>query len=103
VSDNFLGLSSIAYIENIWFHIEDPFDNFVILDSELRYLVSDIEETDSLVFNFCKWLHCSYDGGYILVRNINYHKSRFSQHPWYLAKPGRDCTEELGQTIADDY
>jgi hypothetical protein len=74
----------------------------VILDREHRYLMSNIEQTDSSTFKFGKWIHYLYDAGcIILVCNINYLRSTYSHH----GKPGKDCTGDLlclSRTLNED-
>jgi glutamate/tyrosine decarboxylase-like PLP-dependent enzyme len=91
--DDFLELASIARSENIWFHVDGAFGSLVILDPQRRHLVVGIEQADSLAFDFHKWLHCPYDAGCVLMRNIEYLKSTFSLHQsyLYLASSERGC------------
>ena len=93
--DNLRALSVVAHAEGIWFHVDGAFGSLVILDPQRRHLVSGIEEADSLAFDFHKWLHCPYDAGCVLVRDISHLRATFARHQAYLAKPDRGCTGDL--------
>lgn len=87
--DNLVELASIAHSENMWFHVDGAFGSFVILDHQRRDLVLGIDQADSLVFDFHKWLHCPFDAGCILVRNISDLEMTFSTNHSYLKKVER--------------
>jgi glutamate/tyrosine decarboxylase-like PLP-dependent enzyme len=89
--DNLLELSSIAKEENLWFHVDGAFGSLIILDPQRRYLVKGIEQSDSLAFDFHKWLHCPYDAGCVLIRDGSQLISTFSVHQSYLAHTERGC------------
>ena len=92
--DNLLHLSSIARSENIWLHVDGAFGSLVVLDPERRQLVSGIDQVDSLAFDFHKWLHCPYDSGCVLIRDINHLQSTFSVDQSYLAETDRGCSSD---------
>jgi glutamate/tyrosine decarboxylase-like PLP-dependent enzyme len=69
--DNLVELSSIACAENMWFHVDGAFGSFVVLEPQRRHLVAGIDQAYSLAFDFHKWLHCPFDAGCVIVRNIS--------------------------------
>ncbi|CAF1053372.1 unnamed protein product [Didymodactylos carnosus] len=89
--DNLLELASIARAENIWFHVDGAFGSMVILDPQRQHLVAGIDQADSLAFDFHKWLHCPYDAGCVLIRNIAELEFTFSEHQSYLARTKQGC------------
>ena len=76
----------------MWFHVDGAFGSFIRLDDERRSLVSGIDQADSLVFDFHKWLHCPFDAGCVLVRQISNLQSTFSTNHSYLKKSEHDCS-----------
>ena len=50
----------------------------VILDDDRRQLVVGMDQADSLTFDCHKWLHCQYDAGCVLVRDVSHLESTFS-------------------------
>ncbi|CAF4662167.1 unnamed protein product [Rotaria sp. Silwood1] len=90
--DNLLELSSIAHSEHIWLHIDGAFGSLVVLDPNRRHLVAGIDQADSLAFDFHKWLHCQYDAGCVLIRDVSHLNSTFSLNQSYLASSERGCS-----------
>jgi len=92
--DNLLHLSSIARSENIWLHVDGAFGSLVVLNPERRQLVSGIDQADSLAFDFHKWLHCPYDAGCVLIRDVTHLHSTFSVDQTYLDVTDRGCSTD---------
>ncbi len=92
--DDLSELSSIARDENIWFHVDGAFGSFIILDPQRRHLVKGIDQADSLVFDFHKWLHCPYDVGCVLLRNYTYLESTFLTTAPFLSQIKRTNPDE---------
>jgi glutamate/tyrosine decarboxylase-like PLP-dependent enzyme len=90
--DDLLALASIAHSENIWFHVDGAFGSLVVLDDNRRQLISGIDQADSLAFDFHKWLHCQYDAGCVLIRDVSHLESTFSMKQSYLGPSERGCS-----------
>jgi len=98
--DDFLQLSSIARAEKMWLHVDGAFGSFIILDPQRRHLVRGIDQADSLVFDFHKWLHCPFTVGCVLVHDKTQLQSTFSSPKSYLT-----VTERIsdGDFLFSDY
>ncbi len=88
--DDLLELSSIARAENMWLHVDGAFGGLIILDPQRRHFVTGINQVDSLAFDFHKWLHCPYDVGCLLVRDVANLESTFGHPQAYLKLSERD-------------
>ncbi|MFQ1699478.1 pyridoxal phosphate-dependent decarboxylase family protein [Loktanella agnita] len=77
-------LADIAAGENIWLHIDGAFGATGILSDEIKPKLRGIERTDSIAFDFHKWLHVNYDAGFVLMRSEADHRRAFSERPDYL-------------------
>ncbi|CAF2732089.1 unnamed protein product [Rotaria sp. Silwood2] len=76
----------------MWLHVDGAFGSLVILDPKRRHLVSGIDQSDSLAFDFHKWLHVPYESGCVLVRDPNLLLQTFSANQSYLLKFERGIT-----------
>jgi aromatic-L-amino-acid decarboxylase len=68
----------------MWLHADGAFGSLIILDPQRRHYVNGIDQVDSLAFDFHKWLHCPYDVGCVLVRDVAHLESTFSHPQSYL-------------------
>jgi aromatic-L-amino-acid/L-tryptophan decarboxylase len=82
--DDLAALSEICGTEKLWFHVDGAFGAMCTLSEKLRSLVRGVEASDSIAFDFHKWMHVQYDAGCVLVRNGRLHKQAFATHPDYL-------------------
>lgn len=82
--DDLVALSDICAREKLWFHVDGAFGAMCTLSKELRSLVRGIETSDSVAFDFHKWMHVPYDAGCVLVRDSRLHKQAFATRPDYL-------------------
>ena len=82
--DDLDSLATICRRHGLWFHIDGAFGALCVLDDELRSRVRGIERSDSVAFDFHKWMHVPYDAGCVLVRNGDLHRQAFSTRPVYL-------------------
>ncbi len=87
--DDLSALADICAEHGLWFHVDGAFGAFTQLVPELRPRVAAIARADSLAFDFHKWLHVTYDAGYILIRNEAEHRGAFAERPDYLAPATR--------------
>ena len=78
----------------MWFHVDGAFGSFVVFDPQRHHLIAGIDQADSLVFDFHKWLHCPFDAGCVLVRNLSDLESTFSRNHSYLKKSERGCPSD---------
>lgn len=80
--------------------MDGAYGSFIILDPHRRHLVQGIDQADSLVFDFHKWLHCPFTVGCVLVHDKTQLRSTFSTHKSYL-----DVTERIsdGDFVFSDY
>lgn len=77
-------LADIAARTGMWFHIDGAFGAMGILSPDIKPLLSGIERADSLAFDFHKWMHVTYDAGFVLVRDAEDLRHAFSERPAYL-------------------
>lgn len=82
--DDLAALSEICGTENLWFHVDGAFGAMCTLSEKLRSLVRGVETSDSIAFDFHKWMHVQYDAGCVLVRDGRLHKQAFATRPDYL-------------------
>jgi aromatic-L-amino-acid/L-tryptophan decarboxylase len=78
-------LAAIARREQLWLHIDGAFGALAALSPTLRPLLAGLEQADSLAFDVHKWLHVTYDAGFVLVRDAELLRRAFSDRPDYLA------------------
>jgi aromatic-L-amino-acid/L-tryptophan decarboxylase len=82
--DDLDALASLCARENLWFHVDGAFGALCVLDDELRPRVRGMERSDSIAFDFHKWMHVPYDAGCVLVRNGDRQLQAFSMRSDYL-------------------
>jgi aromatic-L-amino-acid decarboxylase len=82
-------LADICRDEGLWFHVDAAFGALCGLSDSLRPLVRGIERSDSVAFDFHKWMYVQYDAGCILVRDGQVHKQAFAARPDYLQHSDR--------------
>jgi aromatic-L-amino-acid/L-tryptophan decarboxylase len=87
--DNLEALSEICRAEGLWFHVDGAFGAMCSLSDKLKPLVRGIEKSDSLAFDFHKWMYVQYDAGCVLVRDGNLHRQAFATRPEYLKHSDR--------------
>ncbi len=82
--DDLAALAKICAGEGLWFHVDAAFGAHCALSESLRPLIRGIELSDSVAFDFHKWMYVQYDAGCVLVRNGELHKKTFATRPDYL-------------------
>jgi aromatic-L-amino-acid decarboxylase len=87
--DDLAALSEVCRAEGLWFHVDGAFGAMCTLSEDLRPLVRGIEMSDSIAFDFHKWMYVQYDAGCVLVRDGRLHKQAFATHPDYLQHTDR--------------
>jgi aromatic-L-amino-acid/L-tryptophan decarboxylase len=87
--DDLEALSELCRAEGLWFHVDGAFGAMCSLSDKLKPLVRGINRSDSLAFDFHKWMYVQYDAGCVLVRDGNLHKQAFATRPEYLQHSDR--------------
>lgn len=87
--DDLAALADIAAETGLWLHVDGAFGAAGVLSDGLRPRLKGLERADSLAFDFHKWLHVSYDAGFVLLRSDSLHRMAFEAAPDYLAGAGR--------------
>ena len=87
--DNLTILAEICQSEGLWFHVDAAFGALCTLSDSLRSLVRGIDRSDSISFDFHKWMYVQYDAGCVLVRDGELHKKAFATRPDYLQHSDR--------------
>ena len=87
--DNLTILADICQSERLWFHVDAAFGALCNLSNTLRPLVRGIDRSDSISFDFHKWMYVQYDAGCVLVRDGELHKKAFATRPDYLQHSDR--------------
>ena len=87
--DDLTTLADICQAEKLWFHVDAAFGAWCTLSDSLGSLVRGIERSDSIAFDFHKWMYMQYDAGCVLVRDGELHKKVFATRPDYLQHSDR--------------
>ena len=87
--DDLAAIADCAAVHGLWFHVDGAFGALTQLVPSMRPRVAAIARADSLAFDFHKWLHVTYDAGYILIRDEAEHRGAFAERPDYLAPATR--------------
>jgi len=87
--DDLDAIADLAAAHGLWFHVDGAFGALTQLVPPMRHRVAAIARADSLAFDFHKWLHVTYDAGYVLIRNEAEHRAAFADRPDYLAPATR--------------
>lgn len=82
--DDLLALAELCAAEGLWFHVDAAFGALCGLSENLHPLIQGIELSDSVAFDFHKWMYVQYDAGCVLVRDGELHRKTFATHPEYL-------------------
>ena len=87
--DDLARLAEICSSEDLWFHVDAAFGAHCGLSETLRPLIKGIELSDSVAFDFHKWMYVQYDAGCVLVRDRKLHEKAFATRPDYLQHSDR--------------
>lgn len=87
--DNLQALADICKSEGLWFHVDGAFGAICALSDSLRPLIQGIELSDSISFDFHKWMYVAYDAGCVLVRDGQLQHKAFAARPDYLQHSDR--------------
>jgi len=87
--DDLPAIADVCREERLWFHVDGAFGALVMLSERLRPRIAGIERADSIAFDFHKWMHVTYDGGCLLVRDGDAHRRAFGVQAAYLRRARR--------------
>ena len=79
-------LDAIAAREDLHFHVDGALGAPGHISPRLQPLFRGIERSDSLAFDFHKWLQVPYDAGYLLVRDEAWQRACFASDNGYLTR-----------------
>lgn len=88
--DDLDALADFCTEEDIWLHVDGAFGAWTkIAEAPWSELAKGIERSDSVAFDFHKWMSVQYDCGAVLVRDGDLHYNTFANRPAYLAKQAK--------------
>lgn len=87
--DDLEALADIARDEGLWFHVDGAFGASGMLSQDVRPRLAGLERADSLAFDFHKWMHVTYDAGFVLMRSEKDHRRAYTERPDYLVATER--------------
>ncbi len=87
--DDLTTLAEICQSEGLWFHVDGAFGALCALSNSLRPRIQGIERSDSISFDFHKWMYVQYDAGCVLVRDGQLQRKAFATRPDYLQHSDR--------------
>ena len=82
--DDLVGLAEICAANGLWFHVDAAFAALCGFSQTLHPKIKGIELSDSVAFDFHKWMYVQYDAGCVLVRDGDLHKKTFATRADYL-------------------
>jgi aromatic-L-amino-acid decarboxylase len=84
--DDLDALADLAEAEGLHFHIDGALGAGAMLSEALRPRFKGIERSDSLAFDFHKWMHVPYDAGFLLTRDGADQYAAFASEAAYLTR-----------------
>lgn len=87
--DDLDAISRICREHDLWFHVDGAFGAVAALSESLKPRFKGIEQADSIAFDFHKWMHVTYDAGFVLIRREDIHREAFSFGREYLTAAPR--------------
>jgi glutamate/tyrosine decarboxylase-like PLP-dependent enzyme len=83
--DDLSALADVCEQEKLWFHVDGAFGALTALVPELRPALRGLERSDSLAFDFHKWLGVPYAAASVLTRHPEAHHGTFAHAGPYLS------------------
>ena len=77
-------IASICKQYDLWFHVDAAFGGSALISPKYKYLLSGIEEADSISWDAHKWLFQTYGCAAVLVKDIRTLYDSFHVSPEYL-------------------
>jgi glutamate/tyrosine decarboxylase-like PLP-dependent enzyme len=87
--DDMDAISRICQENDLWFHVDGAFGAVAALNENLKPRFKGIERADSIAFDFHKWMHVTYDAGFVLIRREDIHREAFTLRREYLTAAPR--------------
>lgn len=84
--DDLNALADLAADEGLHFHIDGALGAGAMLSDALRPRFAGVERSDSLAFDFHKWMHVPYDAGFLLTRDGAEQYAAFASDAAYLTR-----------------
>jgi aromatic-L-amino-acid decarboxylase len=84
--DDLEALADLAAEEGLHFHIDGALGAGAMLSETLRPRFAGLERSDSLAFDFHKWMHVPYDAGFLLTRDGEAQRAAFTSDAAYLTR-----------------
>ena len=66
--DDLEAIAGICREHDLWFHVDGAFGAVAALSESLKPRFKGIELADSIALDFHKWMHVTYDAGFVLIR-----------------------------------
>jgi aromatic-L-amino-acid decarboxylase len=82
--DDLDAIAQICHEHDLWFHVDGAFGAVAALSETLKPRFKGMERADSIAFDFHKWMHVTYDAGFVLMRNEDIHREAFTLRREYL-------------------
>ncbi len=82
-------IAELCAEHRLWLHVDAAFGGLAALVPALRERVAGISRSDSVAFDFHKWLHVPYDAGCVLIRDEAAHRAAFADRRDYLVGAAR--------------
>lgn len=82
--DPIADIADVAGEFGVWLHTDAAFGGLVVLSDTRRALAAGLERSDSIAFDFHKWMHVTYAAGCLLVRDPEDHLAAFGGRAEYL-------------------
>ncbi|MAP94388.1 MAG: cytochrome D ubiquinol oxidase subunit I [Ponticaulis sp.] len=93
--DHLSDLADLCRREDIWFHVDAAFAAALQLSETHKDKLNGLSRSDSIAFDFHKWMQVNYDAGCVLIRDEDSHRRTFSDRPDYLADMGRGLGSDM--------
>ena len=87
--DDLDAIARICREFDLWFHVDGAFGAVAALSESLKSRFKGIEQADSIALDFHKWMHVTYDAGFVLIRREDIHRQAFSLRREYLTAAPR--------------
>lgn len=84
--DDLDALADLAAEEGLHYHIDGALGAGALLSPRLRPRFKGLERSDSLAFDFHKWMHVPYDAGFLLTRDGAAQRAAFASDAAYLTR-----------------
>lgn len=87
--DDLMAIRGLTAKYDLWMHIDGAFGALSILSPDYPEVKQAIALTDSVAFDYHKWMYMPYEVGCVLINDEKAHMNAFSLTPNYLLKHER--------------